>query len=99
MFQELLTQSKYFTSANEKIFINLRRGKGYTNEIEKLNRDDSDLTITVQLKTAATKKMRLHVTGHYQGKYLYSVTREGLSMNYKEYGVNQQKHAINKSNK
>ena len=56
MFQEIPTQSKYFTSADKKVFIDLRRGKGYTNKIKKLNRDDDDLTITIQLKTAATKK-------------------------------------------
>ena len=59
MFQELPTQSEYFIFVDEKIFIDLRCRKGYTNEIEKLNKDDSDLTITIQLKTAATKKMRL----------------------------------------
>ena len=32
--------------------------------------------------------MRLRVTGHYQGEYLYSLSNEGLIMNYKEYGVN-----------
>ena len=95
MFQELPTQSEYFIFVDEKIFIDLRCRKGYTNEIEKLNKDDSDLTITIQLKTAATKKMRLCVTGYHQCKYLYSMTREGLIMNYKEYGVKKQKHASN----
>ena len=32
--------------------------------------------------------MRLHVTGHYQGEYLHSLSNERLIMNYKEYGVN-----------
>ena len=81
-------------SSNKKIFIDLRRGKGYTNKIEKLNRDDSDLTITIKLKVVATKKMRLRVTGYYQGKYLYLMSREGLIMNYKEYRVNKQKSIV-----
>ena len=80
VFQELPTRSKYFTSADKKIFIELRRRKGYTNEIEKLNKDDSDFTITIQLKVPAEKKMKLHVTGYYQGEYLYSMTMEGLIM-------------------
>ena len=33
---------------DEKLFIDLRRGKDYTGELEKINRDDSDLRITVQ---------------------------------------------------
>ena len=58
IFQKMPTINQYFTSADEKIFIDFRRGKGYTNEIEKINRDDSDLLITITLKTAAAKKMR-----------------------------------------
>ena len=61
--------SEYFASADKKIFIDLRCSKGYTNEIEKLNRDDSDLSVTTTLKNGARKKMRLHVTGYYQGEY------------------------------
>ena len=54
-FKNCQTLSEYFTSADEKIFIDLRRGKGYTNEIEKLNWDDIYLTITIKLKAAAEK--------------------------------------------
>ena len=85
------TINQYFTSADEKIFIDFRRGKGYTNEIEKTNRDDSDLLITITLKAAAAKKMRLRVTGYCQGEHLYSLSNEGIIMNYKEYGVNKSK--------
>ena len=50
----------YLLEANviKKIYINLRRGKGYTNEIEKLNRGDSDLTFIIQLMTPLEKKLR-----------------------------------------
>ena len=81
VFQELPSRSEYFTSINEKLFIKLRRGKGYTNEIEKLNRDDSNLIFRIKLKTAAAKKLRLRTTGCYQGEYLYLMSREGLIMN------------------
>ena len=57
--QELPKMNKYFASGDEKMFINLRHGKGYTGELEKINRDDSDLTVTITLKAATTKKMRL----------------------------------------
>ena len=83
-FQELPTISQYFTNTDEKIFIDVRRGKGYTNELEKINRGESDLSITITLKRATTTKMRLRVTGYYQGEYLYSVSHEGLIMSYKE---------------
>ena len=49
-----------------------------------LLRDDSDLTLTVRLKQAAAKKMKLRVTGYYQGKYLYAFSKSGLIMSNKE---------------
>ena len=94
VFQEIPTRTKYFASVDEKIFIDLRRGKGYTNEIEKLSRDDSDLTTTIQLKAPSEKKIRLFLIGYYQGDYLYSITSEGFIMNYKDYIVKKQKLAI-----
>lgn len=91
MFQELPTKSEYFTIADEKIFINLRRGREYTDKLEKLNRDDTNLTITINLKAAATRKMRSHVIGYFQGECLYSLLRERLIINYEEYSANRQK--------
>ena len=37
-FQELLKMNKYFAYGNEKLFIDLKRGKGYTRELEKVMR-------------------------------------------------------------
>ena len=90
-FQELPTLSQYFTNTDKKIFLGSRQGKGYANKLEKINRDDSDLPITITLKVATMKKMRLRVIGYYQSKYLYLLSNEGLIMNYKEYGVNKPK--------
>ena len=56
VYQEMPTIKQYFTTADKKIFIDLRCRKDYTNEIKKLNRDDSDLSITITLKNAAEKK-------------------------------------------
>ena len=35
-----------------------RRSKGYTNELEKVTRNDNDLSVTINLKTAAVKERR-----------------------------------------
>ena len=67
------------------MYIDIRCSKGYTGELERVNRDDSDQVTTVNLKNAATKKMRLYVTGYYQGEYLYMLSKDGLVMNHKEY--------------
>ena len=85
-----ITKKNNFSESDEKIFIDLRRSKGYSGELEKLTRDDSDLTITIMLKEAVKKKMRLRVTGYYQGEYLYTLTQDGLSRFYKECGVKRQ---------
>ena len=46
------------------------------------------------LKSASTKKMRMRVTGYYQGEYLYSLSNNGLIMKYKENTVKRQKSII-----
>ena len=40
---------------DDRIYIDLRRGQGYTGELEKINRNDLNLTLMVT-KTAAAKK-------------------------------------------
>ena len=91
--QELPNRNTYFTDSDERVYIDIRRSKGFTGELERVNRDDSDLTVTVGLKAAATKKMRLRITGYFQGEYNYMISSNGLIMNYKEYGVSKIKTA------
>ena len=86
-YQEGTRKDKYFTSSDERLYIDLRRSKGHNGKSERVNCNDSDLTITIELKNALTKKMRLRVTGYYQGKYTYMLDGNGLIMNYMEYGV------------
>ena len=85
-----LTKKKYFIKSDEKIFIDSRRSKGYSGELEKLTQDDSDLTITIMLKEVVKKKTWLRVTDYYQGEYLYTLTEDGLSVFYEEYSVKRQ---------
>ena len=91
--QELPNRNTYFTDSDERVYIDIRRSKGFTGELERVNRHDSDLTATVDLKAAATKKMRLRITGYFQGEYNYMISSNGLIMNYKEYGVSKIKTA------
>ena len=91
--QELPNRNTYFTDSDERVYIDIRRSKGFTGELERVNRDDSDLTVTVDLKAAATKKMRFRITGYFQGEYNYMISSNGLIMNYKEYGVSKIKTA------
>ena len=46
----------------------MRRSKGYTDEFEKINRDDSGLALILGFKEATAKKLRLRVTGYSRGE-------------------------------
>ena len=37
----------------------MRRSKGYTDELEIINRDDSGIALTISLKEAAAKKIKI----------------------------------------
>ena len=54
IYQEIIEEEKYFKDkSDEKIYIDLRRSKGYTDELEKINHDDSGIALTIKLKKAA----------------------------------------------
>ena len=42
----------------------MRRSNVFNDELEKLNRDSSGLDVTIGLKEAAPKKLRLKITGY-----------------------------------
>ena len=90
--QELPSRSDYFTNSDERVYIDLRRGKGFTGEFERVNSDDSELSVVIDLKAAAADKMRIYVTGYYQAEYMYMLTKNGLIMNHKEYSVSKIKN-------
>ena len=90
--QELVKRNNYFTNSDEKIYIDLRRGKGFTGEFERVNRDDSELSVVIDLKAPAANKIRMYVTGYYQAEYIYTLTKNGLIMIHKEYSVSKIKN-------
>ena len=65
----------------------MRRSKGYTDELEKLNCDDSGLAVTIGLKETAPKKLRLRITGYSQAEYWYLLSNKGYIMPYKNYNI------------
>ena len=97
IYKELIKYEKYYKKAESdgKLYVDLRRECGYTNELEKVVRNDSPLTLTITLRAAATKKMRLRVIGYYQGEYLYSMTNLGLLLSsHKDYGIVAQNEVV-----
>ena len=54
--QELTKEKDYFgDDSHQKLHVDMRRSKGYTDELEKLTRDDGGVTLTIKLKKAAEK--------------------------------------------
>ena len=63
---------------------------GYTNEMEKLERNDLKITSYISLKSEATKKLRLRVWGYSLGKDLYVLARDDLTLRHKTYSITQE---------
>ena len=75
---------------DDRLFIDLRRSKGYTDELEKIYRDDSQLSLTINLKTPTTKKLRFRILAWSQGEYWYVLNQKGYIMSFKNYNISKQ---------
>ena len=64
IYQEITEDEFTDNDTDDRIYIDIRRSKGYTDKLEKLNRDDSSIAVTIGLKEAAAKKLRLRITGY-----------------------------------
>ena len=70
--QELKDESEYFgNDSDERVYVDLRNSKSYANELERPSRNDSKMTILIELKNALAKKIRLRVCGYTSGEHLY----------------------------
>ena len=89
IYKELIKYENYYskTKSDEKLYVDIRRGRGFSNELERIVRNDSSLTLTITLQNAAVKKMRLRVVGYYQGEYIYLMTNLGLLLSYMDHGI------------
>ena len=65
----------------------MRRSKGYTDELEKINRDDSGIALNIKLKKAAAKKLRYRITPFSQAEYWYLLSNKGYITSYKNYDI------------
>ena len=91
IFQEITTEENYTTdNTDDKILIDLWRSKGYTDELEKITRDDSGLGVVVTLKKAAAKKMRLRIVGYSQAEYWLAFSNKGYIMSYQNYNISKE---------
>ena len=87
IYQEI-TEDKFADSdTDDRIYTDMRRSKDYTDKLEKLNRNDSGLAVTIGLKETAAKKLRLRIKGYSQAEYWYLLSNKGYIMSYKNYNI------------
>ena len=65
------------------------------NEIEKPSRNDSKMTINIEMKHLSLKKMRLRVWECTNDKYLYMLLDGGLTLKYKTYTTKSEEDELN----
>ena len=88
IYQEITAEDEYTTNdTDDRIWIDMRRSKGYTDELEKINRDDSGLAVILGFKEATAKKLRLRVTGYSRGEQWYLLSNKGYIMSFKNYNI------------
>ena len=88
VYQDMTDEYSYHgQTKDDRIYIDMRRSKGNSDELEKITRIDSGLVIYIKLKSAATKKLRLRIVGYSQGEYWYAYTTKGYIMAYKNYNI------------
>ena len=88
IYQEITEEDEFTTNnTDDRIFIDMRRIKGCTDELEKINRDDSGPAVTTGFKESAAKKLRLRITGYSQGEYWYLLSNKGYIMSFKNYNI------------
>ena len=88
IYREIIEEEKYFKDkSDERIYIDMRRSKAYTDKLEKINCDDSGITLTIKLKKAAAKKLRFRITGFSQAEYWHLLSNKCYIMSYKNYNI------------
>ena len=88
IYQEIMAEDEYTNNdTDDRISIDMRRSKGYTDELEKINRDDSGLAVILGFKEATAKKLRLRITGYSQGEYWYLLSNKGYIMSFKNCNI------------
>ena len=88
IYQEMPNEDKFADNETDvRIYIDMRRSKSYTDELEKFNRDNSGVALHIKLKEAAAKKLRIRITGFSQAEYWYVLLNKDYVMSYKSYNT------------
>ena len=79
IYQEITEEDESTTNdTGDRIWIDMRRSKGYTDELEKINCDDSGLTVVIGLKEAAAQKIEASNSGIFSRRILVFIIKQRL---------------------
>ena len=90
IYQKITKEDEFTTNdTDNRIWIDMRRSKGYTDELEKIkiNRDDRGLAVVIGFKEAAAKQLGVRIVGYSQGEYWYLLSNKGYIMSFKNYNI------------
>ena len=77
IYQEITSEDDYTTTnTDDRIWIDMRRSKGYTDESEKINRNDSGLALIIDFKETAAKKIKALNNGVLTGWILVFIVKQ-----------------------
>ena len=88
IYQEITSEDDYTTNdTDDRVWIDMKQSKGYTDELEKINRHDSGIALIIGSKKATTGKLKLQITGYSHGEYWYLLSNKGFVMSFKNYDI------------
>ena len=88
IYQEITEEDVFTTNdTDDRIWIDMRRSKGYTDDLEKMNRDNNGLAVVIGFKESATKKLRLRIVRYSQREYWYLLSNKGYINSFKNYNI------------
>ena len=88
IYQEITAEDDYTTNnTDNRIWIDMRRSEGQTDELGQINRDDSSIAVMIGFKEAAAKKLRLQITEYSQCECWYLLSNKAYIMSFKNYNI------------
>ena len=82
-----LIERKNHSENDERLYFDVKISECYTVELEKMTRDDSDITLTAELKNGASKVIKLRVHGYSSGEFIFLNSTRGFPSKHMTYKV------------
>ena len=89
IYRELPSENEYYAkTSDERVYLDLRASSGYVKEAEKLERNDSNISLEITLSAAALYNLRVRVWAYSLSEYLHVLSKNGLTLKHRTYATN-----------